>query len=58
MNERELLEQIIARLTTVRDGWNHKSKWNNELGSTFLDLYVEDYKDRLKLLTDDKLTKL
>ncbi len=51
--EIEMLEQILARLTTVRDGWNHKSKWNNELGSTFLDLYVEDYKDRLKLLLGD-----
>lgn len=53
MDERELLEQIIARLSTVRDGWEHKSKFNKELGSTFLDLYIEDYKDRLKLLDEE-----
>jgi hypothetical protein len=51
--EIQLLEQIIARLSIIRDGWQHKSKWNNELGTTYLDLYVKDYKDRLKLLLDD-----
>lgn len=46
----KLYEEILARLTTVRDGWNHKSVWNNKLGSSFLDLYVEDYKGRLNEL--------
>lgn len=45
--ELKLLEEILARLTTVRDGWNHKSKWNNELGTSYLDLYIDDYKERI-----------
>lgn len=47
LKEIKLYEEILARLTTVRDGWNHKSVWNNKLGSSFLDLYVDDYKERL-----------
>lgn len=55
MNELEIkmIEQFLARLTTVRDGWQHKSKWNQALGSDFLTLYIEDYKERLKLLLED-----
>lgn len=54
MDEIKLIEQFLARLTTVRDGWHHKSKWNQELGSDFLTLYIEDYKDRLDKLLKEK----
>jgi hypothetical protein len=46
----EFLDEILARLTTVRDGWQHKSKWNQALGSDFLNLYIEDYKERIDKL--------
>jgi len=46
----EFLDEILARLTTVRDGWQHKSKWNQELGTDFLNLYIEDYKKRIDKL--------
>jgi hypothetical protein len=46
----EFLDEILSRLLTIRDGWEHKSKWNNKLGSTFLDLYIEDYKQRIDTL--------
>ena len=52
MNELELLEQIINRLITIRDGLNSTSNINQRLGNDFLDICIEDYKDRLKLLQD------
>ena len=55
--EIKMIEQFLARLTTVRDGWHHKSKWNQELGSDFLTLYIEDYKDRLDKLLKEKDNK-
>ena len=48
--EIKLIEEILARITIVRDGWQHKSKWNQELGSDFLSLYIKDYKERLDKL--------
>lgn len=48
--EIKLIEEFIARASVVRDGWQHKSKWNQELGSDFLSLYIQDYKDRLNEL--------
>lgn len=52
--EFKILDEILARLTTVRDGWQHKSKWNNALGSSFLELYIDDYKERIHNLLNNK----
>lgn len=49
-----LLEEIITRLSIIRDGWAHKSKWNNELGTTYLDMYLDDYKIRIDKLLNKK----
>ena len=52
--EFKILGEILARLTTVRDGWQHKSKWNNSLGTSFLDIYIDDYKERVDKLLNKK----
>ena len=51
--ELDLLNESLARLSIIRDGWEHKSKWNQKLGTTFLDLYIENYKNRINILLNN-----
>lgn len=54
MTPLELYEQFLARLKVIKSGLEHKSKWNQELGETFLDKYIKDYEDKIDEILNNK----
>ena len=54
MTTLELYEQFLARLKIIKSGLEHKSKWNQELGETFLDKYIKDYENEIDKILNNK----